>query len=120
MNIKWNKKHFPCFKDWPNVQTNRAYSIISLLLQYIIPVIVVFYAYTQVYKKFQESTANAMRVTDDNPSNKVIRNIRRRRRTNVLLVLMSVVFFLSWAPLNIVSVSLKFIESDILVITSCY
>ena len=75
---------------------------------------VVFITYSMVYKKFKQSTDRSMN-TSESPSNKVLRSIRRRRRTNILLVLMSLVFFVSWAPLNIVSVTLKFTDFELLV-----
>ena len=62
---------------------------------------------------FKQSTD---RLAKDGENNmKVLRQMKRRRRTNILLVLLSLVFFLSWLPLNIFSVILKFTDFDMVI-----
>ena len=37
-----------------------------------------------------------------------LRQLKRRRRTNSMLIIVSVVFFLSWAPLNCFNIAMTF------------
>ena len=74
------------------------YSFSSLTIQFIIPSLTVACAYLKVYFVFQ---ASSQKILDRNSSSKTIQTFHRRRRTNIILTLMSSVFFISWAPLNI-------------------
>ena len=92
---------------------SQMYSEFCLTFQYIIPCSIVFFAYSKMYSKFKESTARAMKMNEQEPARKLLRCIRRRRRTNILLVLISIVFFLSWAPLNLFSIFYKFFDLEL-------
>ena len=62
---------------------------------------IVALAYIRIYFAFKSSQQRS------NPSvlsATAIRKKNRRRRTNILLTLISVIFFVSWAPLNIFTV----------------
>ena len=85
-------------------------SVFNLIFQYVIPCFIVFFAYYRVYSKFKETTARAMKMKEGVPAGKLLRSLRRRRRTNIILVLISIVFFLSWAPLNLFSIFYKFFD----------
>ena len=80
------------------------FTFTSIAIQYIIPSLTVACAYTKVYCVFQAST---LKITQASTSPKIIRNAQRRRRTNILLILLSAVFFISWAPLNIFTILIK-------------
>ena len=62
---------------------------------------IVALAYIRIYFAFKSSQQRS------NPSvlsATAIRKKNRRRRTNILLTLISLIFFVSWAPLNIFTV----------------
>ena len=80
------------------------YTLTSLIMQYIIPSMTVACAYTKVYYTFQASTKKILKA---GRSSKIVRNAQRRRRTNILLILLSAVFFISWSPLNIFTFIIK-------------
>lgn len=102
-----------CFEDWSTVGTGRTvYSVFSLIIQYIIPILIVSVAYLRIYYKLRcrfaagfissASTATQSNSSASHQSNdrKEIRG-RRLHRTNLLLMSIAVIFFISWLPLNI-------------------
>ena len=80
------------------------YSITSLIMQYIIPSFIVACTYIKMYYIFRKSTK---KLTTSSTSSKIIRIAHRRRRTNIILMLISAVFFISWAPLNVLTILIK-------------
>ena len=62
---------------------------------------IVAVAYARIYLTFEKSQQS---LNTSELSATAIRKKNRKRRTNILLTLISVIFFLSWAPLNIFTV----------------
>ena len=89
---------------FPSPLSSLFYSFTSLLMQYIIPSIIVACTYLKMYFIFRESTK---KLTAPATSFKILRNAQRRKRTNIILMLISAVFFISWAPLNILTILIK-------------
>ena len=52
--------------------------------------------YTRVCNAF-----NLNRSITENKTNRIQRKLARRKKTNILLIMVSLVFFFSWAPMNI-------------------
>ena len=65
-------------------------------IQYLIPCLVVGIIYIRVCCAFTARLSMAGMNT-----NKSNRKLARRKKTNLMLILVSLVFFLSWAPINI-------------------
>lgn len=88
-----------CIEDWPIEHGRGIYSGVCLLLQYVVPIITVSVAYSQICRKLQyrhvaaRASTSRRRSRDD-----------RRRRTNSLLVAIAVVYCLSWLPLNVFNI----------------
>lgn len=85
-----------CIEDWPIEHGRGIYSGVCVLVQYVLPIITVTVAYSQICRKLQyrqvaaRSSTTRRRSRDD-----------RRRRTNSLLVAIAVVYGISWLPLNV-------------------
>ena len=71
-------------------------------MQYLIPSIIIGYIYYKVCKAIPV-TQTSSKTTN----NRVIRKMARRRRTNNILIGVSLVFFICWAPINILNISLN-------------
>ncbi|XP_054747447.1 neuropeptide F receptor [Anastrepha obliqua] len=85
-----------CVEDWPLSNGRFYYSIFSLCVQYLVPILIVSGAYFGIYRKLKSrSTVVAMQT----PQRKAEHG-RRMHRTNALLVTISCIFGLSWMPLN--------------------
>ena len=70
-----------------------------MLLQYLLPTLIVVISYAMIYRKIKIADTN---ITATQHS--ALRKMNRRKRTNFILTTISIVFFVSWAPLNILNV----------------
>ena len=73
----------------------------SILVQFILPCMVVAGSYTCIV---WVSSTSAQRIMNSCSSQTLIRKMRRMRRTNYLLIISSIIFFVSWAPINILTI----------------
>ena len=89
------------FQSWTPPHSRLAYVISGLVIQYLIPFIIVTMAYIMVGRAFHISSDKLMA---SRPSSSKMRKLRRRKRTDILLTFISLLFFLSWAPLNALNV----------------
>ena len=87
-----------CLQDWPSQAFILVFTFLSIALQYIMPSCIVALSYMKIYSVFRASTR---KIGTQLVSSRMMGNARRRKRTNIILSLLSGVFFLSWAPLNI-------------------
>jgi len=69
------------------------------VFQYLLPTLIVLVSYTMIYRKIRISD---QRINASQPS--ALRKMNRRKKTNFILGTTSIVFFISWAPLNILNV----------------
>ena len=95
---------FSYFQAWPHNLSRLGYVITSLLVQYLIPLFIVTIAYIMVARAFHVSTE---KLSAGSLSIRARRKISRRKRTDILLTVISLVFFVSWAPLNILNVAVN-------------
>ena len=72
----------------------------GLVFQYLIPLTIVTMAYIMVARAFRISTENQRA---GSLSSSMMRKLSRRKRTDILLTPISLLFFLSWAPLNVLN-----------------
>ncbi|KAG9262106.1 neuropeptide Y receptor Y2, like [Astyanax mexicanus] len=94
-----------CGEKWPGSSTDGTlYSISMLLLQYVLPLAVISFAYIRIWSKLRNHVGPAER--NDRH--------RRRRKTTKMLVTMVVVFAVSWLPFHAFQLAID-IDSSVLV-----
>ena len=81
------------------------YTLICFTIQYLTPSLVVGVIYIRVCCAF--SARHSMSNTN---TNKNTRKLARRRKTNLMLIIVSLVFFISWAPINIYNLVLDIVQ----------
>ena len=78
------------------------YSVFTIIIQYFLPTFIVTVSYMRIYKKLKS------RMTKKRSAIKLYERRRveeqRTKRTNMLLISISVIFGISWLPLNIVNI----------------
>lgn len=101
-NIKPDKEGtYICGENWPKEQARQFFTVTSLVLQYIVPCSIITYCYTKVSlalrrrSKTRIGSGTASRERDE-------MEIRRKRRTNKMLIAMVTIFVCCWLPLNMV------------------
>ncbi|XP_034127363.1 neuropeptide F receptor isoform X2 [Drosophila guanche] len=87
-----------CIEDWPSSNGRFYYSIFSLCVQYLVPILIVSVAYFGIYNKLK-NRITVVTVQAASSQRKVERG-RRMKRTNCLLISIAVIFGVSWLPLN--------------------
>ncbi|XP_017130917.1 neuropeptide F receptor isoform X3 [Drosophila elegans] len=87
-----------CIEDWPSRNGRFYYSIFSLCVQYLVPILIVSVAYFGIYNKLK-SRITVVAVQAASAQRKVERG-RRMKRTNCLLISIAIIFGVSWLPLN--------------------
>ena len=65
------------------------YNICRCLVQFVMPMLVVLGVYISIFWRLK-----------NRPITKNSTNFKRRRRTNIMIISVSITFFLSWLPLN--------------------
>lgn len=91
-----------CGELWPIPTSKRFFDLASLVLQYLIPFIVISYSYTKVWIILSNRTRPGK------TKEKEIIELRRKKRTNYMLVAMVAIFAVCWMPLNIVHLTMEF------------
>ena len=87
------------FQNWTNINHHFTYTIICFLVQYLIPSIIIGYIYCKVCKALPNIRTNAPKT-----NMRMIRKMARRKRANIILVGVSLIFFICWAPINILNI----------------
>ena len=104
-----------CVEDPRLTFEKGAYSVASVIFQYIVPVVIVSVAHARICNKLKyrmvnqrpnPSTGNT--ANGEGQKRKTRRQAKRKRRTNLLLVGIALVFAFSWMPLNIFNVMADF------------
>ncbi|KAK2149552.1 hypothetical protein LSH36_447g05018 [Paralvinella palmiformis] len=89
-----------------------AYSIASMVFQYIVPIVIVSVAHARICRKLKYRMVNqqapSAAVSSPFQKRRQVREIKRKRKTNLLLVMIAVVFSLSWMPLNVCNIIADF------------
>ncbi|XP_069510178.1 neuropeptide Y receptor type 2-like [Ambystoma mexicanum] len=88
-----NHKMAVCSEKWPSGNSRDAtiYSLSMLLLQYVLPLAIISYAYTRIWFKLKHHISPSARSD----------NHLRRRKTTKMLVMVVVVFAVCWLPFHI-------------------
>lgn len=111
--VKGVKVYFHhCAEDTTLIEEKGAYSIASMVVQYILPIAIVVVAHARICHKLKYRMVNQNNQAAQNSGRspfqkrKNQRNEARKRRTNILLAMIASVFAISWFPLNILNILL--------------
>ena len=88
-----------------------AYSIASMIFQYLVPIAIVSVAHARICNKLKYRMVNqrpAVVVTTVFQTRRNVREAKRKRKTNMLLIGIGVVFACSWMPLNVFNILADF------------
>ena len=106
---------YRCVEDLTLRAEKAAYSVASMVVQYILPIITVTIAHARICNKLKYRMANR-RMPRSSGENGALHGNRntdgrtaRKRRTNILLAMIAIVFALSWMPLNIINILVEFL-----------
>ena len=112
---------YSCEENWPDATSRKLFTVVSIALQYVAPCVVITYCYAHVSVALRRRAAREMsrtgstrRDTTANGQHADLRNrmkLRRKRRTNRMLIAMVVIFAVCWLPLNVVFLSLEYDEA---------
>ncbi|TMW51527.1 hypothetical protein DOY81_003386 [Sarcophaga bullata] len=86
-----------CIEDWPVNHGRFYYSMFSLCVQYLVPILIVSAAYFGIYNKLKNRITV---VTVQTSTQRHTERGRRMKRTNCLLISIAIIFGVSWLPLN--------------------
>ncbi|XP_038105066.1 neuropeptide F receptor isoform X2 [Culex quinquefasciatus] len=96
-----------CVEDWPMAYGRLYYSVFTLCVQYVLPILIVSVAYLRIYLKLKHrlvvtTTTSVSSGGKDQPQPVRERERgRRMQRTNYLLISIALIFGISWLPLNL-------------------
>jgi len=112
---------YSCEENWPDPTSRQLFTIISLVLQYIFPCVVIIYCYAHVSVVLRRRARNVIGTGTYSSRHSGIENghadlrnrmkLRRKRRTNRMLIAMVAIFAVCWLPLNVILLSLEYDES---------
>jgi len=88
-----------------------AYSVASMIFQYLVPIAIVSVAHARICNKLKYRMVNqrpAVVVTSVFQKRRNLREAQRKRKTNMLLIGIGVVFAGSWMPLNVFNILADF------------
>ncbi|KAF0297988.1 Neuropeptide F receptor [Amphibalanus amphitrite] len=86
-----------CVEEW-TVRNGRAYySIFSMICQYVVPIVTVSIAYARITKKLRFRMSSMASRTSSLRQGRE----QRTRRTHTLLIAISLIYAISWVPLNV-------------------
>ncbi|KAJ9598827.1 hypothetical protein L9F63_026638, partial [Diploptera punctata] len=98
-----------CLEEWPVEHGRAYYSLFSLIVQYIVPIITVSVAYSRICRKLRYRYVSSSAVgsrsktkpCSGSSTKRKPKEDKRMRKTNSLLISISLIFCVSWLPLNI-------------------
>ncbi|XP_023334629.1 neuropeptide F receptor [Eurytemora carolleeae] len=104
-----------CYEDWSSTTVRLSYTVTCFTCQYLIPSIIVGFAYYRIFKMLQLSGFTQAQQNLEHSVSHTHRRARqqaRRKRINILLLLVTLVFFICWTPLNIFNIILNFLPAQ--------
>ncbi|XP_033757601.1 neuropeptide F receptor-like [Pecten maximus] len=99
---------FRCLEDITLMEEKGAYSVASMIVQYILPIAIVIIAHARICNKLKYRMVNQTHGGTSFQKRKNERQSRRKRKTNITLSLIAIVFALSWLPLNLFNILTEF------------
>ncbi|XP_034254700.1 prolactin-releasing peptide receptor-like [Thrips palmi] len=89
-----------CEEAWPSENFRQIYSGVTTVLQFLVPLVVIAFAYICVSVRLSD---HARLKPGCKSSRKEEADRERKRRTNRMLIAMVTVFGMSWMPLNVIN-----------------
>lgn len=99
--IEENSDMKTCIEKWPKDQARQFFTVTSLVLQYIVPCSIITYCYSKVSLALRKRSKSRIGSGSVNRERDEM-EIRRKRRTNKMLIAMVTIFVICWLPLNLV------------------
>jgi neuropeptide Y receptor len=97
---------YQCKESWPIPMSKRFFNLASYVLQYLIPFTVITYSYVKVWIVLSKRTRPGTRREQEREHIE----LKRKKKTNRMLVAMVVIFAGCWMPLNCVHLLMEFHE----------
>ena len=88
-----------CYEDWPVAHGRALYSLVTILLQYAVPILVVSIVHAKICRRLRLRHALMLNVCKD--GRKRANEKRRMHRLNTLLLIIAFIFAVCWMPLNV-------------------
>ncbi|CAJ0583848.1 unnamed protein product, partial [Mesorhabditis spiculigera] len=117
-----------CTEEWPNPYTRRAYTLVVMIGQFVVPFLLMAFCYTTIFSKLRNRTKVRLRKMDarsvalesscfqknflDQQGKDRQRILMQSKRTTNILVAMVVIFGLTWLPHNVVSLLIEYDETQ--------
>ena len=90
-----------CYEDWPHEYGRAMYSAVVMLLQYCFPILTLVLTYTRICNRLRKRVISA-EASEEHDSSR--RREARIKKTKKLLVSLTLMFCLSWLPLNLYNI----------------
>ncbi|CAH8832990.1 unnamed protein product [Trichobilharzia szidati] len=89
-----------CRENWPKESSREVFTIVSFVLQFVVPCSIISVCYFRI-SLLLRSRLHTQIGSGTKTQMKEEREIKRKRRTNTMLIAMVVIFVICWIPLNI-------------------
>ena len=102
---------YRCIEDIHLIEEKGAYSVASMIVQYVLPIAIVTIAHLRICNKLKYRMSSQNQPNQHQSHFQKKKNARqsaRKRRTNILLSTIAVVFAFSWLPLNLFNILTEF------------
>ena len=108
--VQWMEEDnaFVCSEHWPKSTARQFFTVTSLILQYIVPCSIITFCYWRVSVVLRVRART--RIGSGKSKERDELEIRRKRRTNKMLIAMVAIFVVCWLPLNIVHLTQEYAE----------
>ncbi|XP_014677207.1 PREDICTED: neuropeptide F receptor-like [Priapulus caudatus] len=115
-----------CAEVWPIAIGGFIYTVMTMLFQYVLPIVIVSAAYARICRKLEYRMVSHASATKDQRRRQ--QDERRKRKTNQLLIAIAVVFVISWLPINIFNLYMFYMgshskitsEQEYIIFAVCY
>ncbi|XP_065312829.1 uncharacterized protein LOC135922372 isoform X2 [Gordionus sp. m RMFG-2023] len=88
-----------CEEFWPSSTIRISYSVVNIMAQFILPLIFISYFYQRVSKEMSKNSKKQIHGLKKKAER---RDIKRKKKINIMLITMIILFSLCWLPLNFV------------------
>lgn len=103
---------YTCLEAWPKPTDRRFFTLITLVLQYIVPCSIITFCYCRVSRVLRTRARAKIGAGRANRERHEV-DLRRKRRTNRMLIAMVSIFVCCWFPLNVIHLTSDYSASDI-------
>ncbi|KAK2143436.1 hypothetical protein LSH36_840g01010 [Paralvinella palmiformis] len=98
---------YQCLESWPKTTARQFFTVTSLIMQYIVPCSIITFCYTKVSLVLRTRARTKIGCGSKSRERDEL-EIRRKRRTNRMLIAMVSIFICCWLPLNVTHLTLDY------------